>query len=505
MSDARRLVDKLWSYCNVLRDDGVGTIEYTEQLTYLLFLKMAHERETRRLKPERIVPPHCSWQRLLDADGDELEITYRHILEDLAREPGTLGTIFRKAQNRIQDPAKLKRLIVDLIDKENWSATGTDIKGDAYESLLAKGAEDIKSGAGQYFTPRALIQAMVDCVRPTVADMVVDPAAGTGGFLLAAHEFASRGAETLTPTERFHLREKFVHGVELVDGTARLAAMNLLLHGIGTPNGDSLIEVKDSLIADPGKRWSVVLSNPPFGRKSSLTMVGADGRETREDREIERQDFVVTTSNKQLNFLQHIATILDINGRAAVVLPDNVLFEGAAGETLRRRMLRDFDLHTMLRLPTGIFYAQGVKANVLFFDKRPAAEQPWTEKLWVYDLRTNQHFTLKQNPLLRRHLDDFVDCYAPGKPRSERVESERFRALTYDELISRDKANLDITWLRDESLEDIDNLQAPEVIAREIVEDLTAALAEFEAVAVALETSVGSQINDAPEPKLDEA
>jgi type I restriction enzyme M protein len=168
-------------------------------------------------------------------------------------------------------------------------------------------------------------------------------------------------------------------------------------------------------------------------------------------------------------------------------------------------MLRDFDLHTMLRLPTGIFYAQGVKANVLFFDKRPAAEHPWTEKLWVYDLRTNQHFTLKQNPLLRRHLDDFVDCYAPGKPRSERVESERFRALTYDELISRDKANLDITWLRDESLEDIDNLQAPEVIAREIVEDLTAALAEFEAVAVALETSVGSQINDAPEPKLDEA
>ncbi|MFI6331499.1 N-6 DNA methylase [Micromonospora chersina] len=489
MSDARRLVDKLWSYCNVLRDDGVGTIEYTEQLTYLLFLKMAHERETRPLKPERIVPAHCSWQRLLDAEGDDLEVTYRHILEDLARQPGTLGTIYRKAQNRIQDPAKLKRLIVDLIDKENWSAAGTDIKGDAYEELLSKGAEDIKSGAGQYFTPRAVIQAMVDCVQPTVRDTVVDPAAGTGGFLLAAHEYASRHAETLTPTERTHLRDTFLHGVELVDGTARLAAMNLLLHGIGTPNGDSLIEVKDALIADPGQRYSVVLSNPPFGRKSSLTMVGADGREAREEREIERQDFVVTTANKQLNFLQHIATILDINGRAAVVLPDNVLFEGGAGETLRRRLLRDFDLHTMLRLPTGIFYAQGVKANVLFFDKKPAAERPWTDRLWIYDLRTNQHFTLKQNPLRRHHLDDFVACYLPGKPRSERVETERFKSFTYEELLARDKVNLDITWLRDESLEDMENLPAPEVIAREIVEDLTAALAEFEAVAAALEAA----------------
>ncbi len=487
MTDARRLVDKLWSYCNVLRDDGVGTIEYTEQLTYLLFLKMAHEREHRALSPERIVPPQCSWQRLLDADGDDLEVTYRHILETLARQPGTLGTIFRKAQNRIQDPAKLKRLIVDLIDQENWSATGTDIKGDAYESLLSKGASDIASGAGQYFTPRSLIQAMVDCVQPSVRDSVIDPAAGTGGFLLAAHEHAAQHAETLTPKEREHLRDSFVHGVELVDGTARLAAMNLYLHGIGSPRGESLIEVKDALIAAPRERYSVVLSNPPFGRKSSITMVGADGRESREDREIERQDFVVTTSNKQLNFLQHIATILDINGRAAVVLPDNVLFEGGAGETLRRRILRDFDLHTMLRLPTGIFYAQGVKANVLFFDKRPAAEQPWTERLWVYDLRTNQHFTLKQNPLRRQHLDEFVASYAACKPRSERVESERFRAFPYEEVVARDKANLDITWLRDESLEDMDNLPAPEVIAREIVEDLTAALVEFEAVAAALE------------------
>jgi len=328
---------------------------------------------------------------------------------------------------------------------------------------------------------------LVDCVDPTPADTVVDPAAGTGGFLLTAHAHAQRDAGKLTPDERAHLRDKFVSGIELVDGTARLAAMNLLLHGIGKPNGPSLIEAKDSLIADPGQRYSVVLSNPPFGRKSSITMVGADGREAREDREIERPDFVVTTSNKQLNFIQHIATILKINGRAAVVLPDNVLFEGGAGETIRRRLLRDFDLHTILRLPTGIFYAQGVKANVLFFDKKPAGDRPWTEKLWVYDLRTNMHFTLKQNRLQRHHLDEFVASYAPGKPREDRVESERFHSFTYDELIARDKANLDITWLRDDSLEDLDNLPAPEVIAREIVEDLTAALAEFEAVAAALE------------------
>ena len=475
MSEPRRLVDKLWSYCNVLRDDGVGVIEYTEQLTYLLFLKMAHERATRKLNPQQIVPADYSWQRLLDAEGTELEVVYTEILVGLAQQPGTLGTIFRKAQNRIQDPAKLKRLIVDLIDQENWSASGTDLKGDAYEELLSKGASDKGSGAGQYFTPRDLIAGIVDVIDPKPGDTIVDPACGTGGFLLVAHEHAARGAESLTPTLRAHLRDKFASGFELVDGTARLAAMNLLLHGIGTADGGSLIEVRDALIADPGERWSVVLSNPPFGTSSSVP--------------VERQDFVVTTSNKQLNFLQHIMTILDINGRAAVVLPDNVLFEGGAGETLRRKLLADYDLHTMLRLPTGIFYAQGVKANVLFFDKKPASERPWTSKLWVYDLRTNQHFTLKQSPLRRHHLDDFVASYLPGKDRAERVESERWKSFAHDELIARDKVNLDITWLRDQSLEDVDNLPAPEVIAREIVEDLTAALVEFEAVTAALEAA----------------
>ena len=466
----------------------MSTIDYTEQLTYLLFLKMAHERETRPLNPETIVPADCSWQRLLDTDGDELEVTYRTILETLAKQPGTLGVIFRKAQNKIQDPAKLKRLIADFIDKENWSATGVDIKGDAYEGLLAKGAEDIKSGAGQYFTPRTLISAMVDCVQPTVADTVVDPACGTGGFLLSAYEYAARDAENLTPDEKAHLREGFVHGVELVDGTARLAAMNMLLHGMSRADGPSLIDVKDALTADPGDRWSVVLANPPFGTKSATKMIGEDGKTTTSNLEIVRDDFWVTTANKQLNFVQHIKTILNINGRAGVVLPDNVLFEGGAGETLRKRLLKEFDVHTLLRLPTGIFYAGGVKANVLFFDKRPASDTPWTEKLWVYDFRINQHFTMKQNPLRRKHLDEFVECYMPGRPRGERVESERFKAFTYDELMARDKANLDLVWLKDDSIEDAADLPAPEVLAREIVAELEVAVGEFAAIAEALDS-----------------
>lgn len=504
MTDAKRLVDKLWAFCDVLRDDGVGVLEYTEQLTYLLFLKMAHERATRDLAPQKILPDEFSWQRLLDKKGIELEAEYTKMLLELGRRDGVIGTIFRKAQNRIQDPAKLQRLIHDLINKENWSASGTDINGDAYEALLAKGASDKGSGAGQYFTPRPLIQTIVDVVDPTVGDTVTDPACGTGGFLLMAHENARQDAASLTPTQKQHLRDGFIHGGELVDGTARLAAMNLLLHGVGSYDGPSPIDVRDSLANDPGRRWSVVLTNPPFGRKSSVTTFYGDDGETSENTVIERSDFVATTSNKQLNFLQHIMTILEVNGRAAVVLPDNVLFEGGAGETIRRKLLDGYDLHTMLRLPTGIFYAQGVKANVLFFDRKKANPgQHWTEKLWVYDLRTNQHFTLKQNPLQRRHLDEFFECYKRREPRSSRIESERFRAFTYDEIVARDKANLDITWLKDDSLTDLDSLPSPEVIAREIVEDLTAALAEFETVAAALEAQLVPAQIPAPSDPVD--
>lgn len=489
-AETQRLVTKLWNYCDVLRDDGVSTIDYVEQLTFLLFLKMGHERATRKVFPDLALKPvGDAWQSLLDMDGQDLEDEYNHVLREFGQRKDTLGIIFRKAQNRVQDPAKLKKLIVDLIDREQWSSQGVDVKGDAYEELLAKGAEDVKSGAGQYFTPRGLIAAMVDCVQPGPDDTICDPACGTGGFLLAAHHYIeSHHPRDLTPEQRDGLVGGGISGIELVDGTARLAAMNMLLHGIGKPDGRSLIEVRDALAEPPRTYPSVVLANPPFGRRSSITVVGEGGQATREDIEYSRQDFWVTTKNKQLNFIQHIASMLGIPGRAAVVVPDNVLFEGGAGETIRRRLLKQFDVHTLLRLPTGIFYAGGVKANVLFFDKKPARpDEPWTSTLWVYDFRTRQHFTLKQNRLTREHLDDFVKCYRPGEARGSRIETERFKPFSYDELTARDKANLDITWLKDPSLEDSDSLLPPAVIAREIADDLAAALAEFTAIAEALE------------------
>jgi len=491
-SPAKQLVDKLWAYCNVLRDDGVGTVDYTDQLTYLLFLKMANERETNPLLPEQIVPTECSWQRLLDVDGAELENVYVEILDTLSKQPGVLGTIYRKAQNKIQDPAKLKRLIVELIDKENWSGTGVDIKGDAYEALLAKGAEDMKSGAGQYFTPRPLIAAMVDVLQITADDTVHDPACGSGGFLLSAYEHAAH-SDSLTPTQKEHLQTKFASGTELGNGPARLASMNMILHGMGKANGASPIEVRDSLTADPGKRYSVILANPPFGTKSSNTFVGADGKVSKGDLEIVRDDFWVTTSNKQLNFVQHIKTIMTINGRAAVVLPDNVLFEGGAGETVRQRLLKEFDLHTILRLPTGVFYAGGVKANVLFFDKKPAGDKPWTQETWVYDFRTNMHFTQKTKSLKRADLEDFVQSYMPGE-RNKRVESERFKRFGLEEIVSRDKTNLDIIWLKDESIVDAADLPAPDVIAEEIMDSLQSALNEIQAVLESLRPSSNDEI-----------
>ncbi|CAN5448463.1 class I SAM-dependent DNA methyltransferase [soil metagenome] len=484
MSNSNQLVQKLWNFCNVLRDDGVSTIEYVEQLTFLLFLKMADERQRAGLG--EVVPIGLDWQSLLDRDGDDLEVHYRHILESLGKQTGTLGTIYRKAQNRIQDPAKLRRLVVSLINEETWTAVDADLKGDAYEGLLQKGAEDTKSGAGQYFTPRPLVRAMMACLRPTPGEMIADPACGTGGFLLAAHEWiVDRHIAEMDADDKRFLRDEAMHGWEIVDGTARLCAMNLLLHGIGTPSGKSLVTVADALRGDPGLRVDVIAANPPFGRKSSMTMVNEAGEAEREDLVVVRDDFWASTSNKQLNFLQHIKTMLKIGGRAAVVLPDNVLFEAGAGETIRRRLLAECDVHTILRLPTGIFYAQGVKANVVFFDRKPAAADPWTKTTWVYDLRTNMHFTLKTKTLQYADLAEFVESYSP-EGRGSRVESERFRRFTYDELMARDKANLDITWLRDESLEDSSNLQAPGVLAAEIVEELEAALAQFSELAASL-------------------
>ena len=389
------LIQRLWNYCNVLRDDGLSYGDYVEQLTYLLFLKMADEQTKPPFSRPRFIREGLDWPSLVARDGDELEVQYRHILEELGRGDGMLGVVFRKAQNRIQDPAKLRRLIVDLIDRERWMALDADVKGDAYEGLLQKNAEDVKRGAGQYFTPRPLIRGIVEAMDPGPGMTICDPACGTGGFLLAAHEYISRNNQYLDPDEKRHLRFDALRGTDIVDSVARLCVMNLLLHGIGSEDAESPITVDDSLKGDPGERYEMVLTNPPFGKKSSMTVVNTEGDTEREDLVIVRDDFWATTSNKQLNFLQHVKTLLAINGRAAIVVPDNVLFEGGAGETVRRKLLHECDVHTLLRLPTGIFYAQGVKANVLFFDRKPASETPWTRTLWVYDLRTNMHFTLK--------------------------------------------------------------------------------------------------------------
>lgn len=492
MSTPTTIIDRVWNYCNVLRDDGVSYGDYLEQLTYLLFLKMDAENVELLGKPSA-VPPEYSWASLRDLSGADLENHYRTILAELGKGAGLIPTIFRKAQNKIQDPAKLRRLI-KLIDGETWLGMDLDIKGEIYEGLLEKNAQDTKSGAGQYFTPRPLIKAIVDVMRPEPGMTICDPACGTGGFLLAAHDYVARQYGPLTREQWDHLRHQALHGWEIVDNTARLCVMNLYLHGIGANGGQngaggrSPIHVDDSLAADPGDRFDMILTNPPFGKKSSVTYVTEKGERKRESTLVVRDDFWVSTSNKQLNFVQHVKTLLKLHGRAAVVVPDNVLFEGGAGEVVRRKLLHECDVHTLLRLPTGIFYAQGVKANVIFFDRKPASETPWTKTLWIYDLRTNQHFTLKTNPLKREDLDEFVACYNPEKrfqrtpTWSEQNPDGRWRAFTYEELLARDKVNLDIFWLRDESLEDSANLPDPDVLAAEIVEDLEAALAQFKSI-----------------------
>ena len=483
MTNPQQLVQKLWNYCNILRDDGLSYGDYVEQLTFLLFLKMADEQSRPPFKKVSAVPKDYDWPSLMAKDGDELETHYRHVLETLGKRTGMLGIIFRKAQNKIQDPAKLRRLIVDLIDKEQWSSLDADVKGDAYEGLLQKNAEDVKGGAGQYFTPRALIAAIVDVMSPQPGQTICDPACGTGGFLLAAYTYLSNQKRSpLDRAQKKALKSGTFQGIELVDSVTRLCAMNMLLHGIGGDSDDDLpVITKDALAGKHGE-YEMVLANPPFGKKSSVTIVNEVGEQSKESLVINRDDFWASTSNKQLNFLQHIFTILKQHGRAAVVLPDNVLFEGGAGEIIRRELLKQADVHTLLRLPTGIFYAQGVKANVLFFDRKPAQEKPWTEKLWIYDLRTNKHFTLKESTLKRSDLDDFVTSYNP-KNRHERKETERFKAFSYKEITKRDKANLDIFWLKDDALEDSANLPAPEVIAADITADLEAALEQFSEIA----------------------
>ena len=489
-SDSARIVQKLWSYCNVLRDDGLSYQDYLEQLTTLLFLKMADER-AELTGEEQPIPQGYRWSDLAgpQMEGTKLEAHYIETLRVLGEQAGMLGLIFRKSQNKIQDPAKLRQLIVELIGKEQWLGMSADLKGDAYEGLLEKNAEDTKSGAGQYFTPRALIDAIVESIQPSPGEIICDPACGTGGFLLSVHEYLASHSD-LDRDDKHHLRFDALRGVELVDGVTRLCAMNLYLHGIG-PYDDDIeppVRTDDALRNEPTTHFDVVVTNPPFGKKSSITVINEEGESERHSVTYSRPDFWTTTSNKQLNFLQHIKSLLKINGRAAVVLPDNVLFEGGAGETVRRKLMDECELHTVLRLPTGVFYSQGVKANVLFFERRPASETPWTKEVWFYDFRTNMHFTLKQNRLSRADMDEFVKCFNPADRHdrtstwSEESPDGRWRPYSYEEIVSRDKASLDIFWLRDESLEDSANLPEPHVLAEEIADDLRASLEQIEGI-----------------------
>jgi type I restriction enzyme M protein len=485
------IVSKVWSFCHTLRDDGVGYGDYLEQLTYLIFLKMADEYGRAPYNRDVGIPAEYNWQSLRPKRGAELEVHYVKLLRELGGRSGMLGQIFTKAQNKIQDPAKLYRLI-DMINDTDWVTLGADVKGDIYEGLLEKNAEDTKSGAGQYFTPRALIKAMVACVRPEPNKTIGDPACGTGGFFLAAYDFLVANYP-LDRAQKAFLKHNTFAGNEIVSGTRRLCLMNMFLHNIGEMEGDSPVSSNDSLVADDGRRFHYVLANPPFGKKSSMSFTNDEGEQERDDLTYNRQDFWATTSNKQLNFVQHIHTILRSDGKAAVVVPDNVLFEGGAGETVRQKLLETTDLHTILRLPTGIFYAQGVKANVLFFDNHPAGKDPWTKEVWVYDYRTNVHHTLKKKPLRFEDLADFIACYNPTNrhKRQETWEAQtnpdgRWRKFSYEEIVARDKTSLDIFWLKDQSLADLDNLPEPDDLAAEIVENLEAGLASFRGILAAL-------------------
>ncbi len=483
--NASSLVQKVWNYCHTLRDDGVGYGDYLEQLTYLLFLKMAYEYSQEPYNRATQVPETHNWATLCNKTGEKLEDHYRHVLKTLGGEPGMLGAIFYKSENKIPDPAKLAR-IIKMIDEESWLGLDSDTKGDLYEGLLQKNAEDTKSGAGQYFTPRAIINAMMACVRPEPMKTIADPACGTGGFFLSAYNWISQGK--LNTRQKKFLRDETFHGNEIVPSTRRLCLMNLFLHNIGDIEGEPEVKRADALLKKPDVQFDYVLANPPFGKKSSMTITNAEGEEDKDSLTYERQDFWATTTNKQLNFLQHIVTMLKTTGKAAVVLPDNVLFEGGTGERIRRKWMETCDLHTILRLPTGIFYANGVKANVVFFDSAPRDGKTHTKGIWYYDLRTNKHFTLKQRPLSLNDLQDFIQCYNPEN-RAERKETERFKYFKYEDLIARDKASLDIFWLKDDSLDNLDNLPAPAILQQEIIDHLEAALASFRDVAEGLTTN----------------
>ena len=484
--NAQNLIAKVWDYANILRDSGVSYTDYVAQLSYLLFLKMESEIASVNPSAKSMIPKEFRWEILKKLDGLELESAYSRALSELSKQSGIVGTIYQKAQNKINEPAKLKRLI-SLVDGETWLGLSVDVKGAIYEGLLAKNATETKAGAGQYFTPRVLCESIVRLMRPKPEMSVCDPACGTGGFLLAAYSYMkaqSKDSEVLRS-----LREDKLYGKDITPLVVSLCAMNLFLHGLGIGFDNNkaqrpLVIEGDSLLELGNTRFDMILTNPPFGKKSSTKIMGEDGSVKRTSETYTREDFIATTSNKQLNFLQHIMSLLKIGGKAAVVLPDNVLFEGGAGERVRKRLLSEFNLHTILRLPTGIFYAQGVKANVLFFDKyEPLSKGLRTDKVWVYDLRSNVNLSLVSNPLSAEHLSDFEKCFCADNF-DGRVESERFRAFSAESILARDKSNLDIFWLKDESLGDLEVLPAPSEIATMIKSDLQSAMREFDSIVV---------------------
>lgn len=456
------LIKKVGNIANVMAAAGVGFTDYITQLTYILFLKMDEEKEEMGL--ESTIPDGYKWKDLVNLNGTDLIEKYEEILRELAKEEGLIGTIFTKAANKIDSPVKLAK-IIGMVKSENWYMMEGDLKGAIYESILEKNGQDKKSGAGQYFTPRALIQAMVDVTDPKITETVADPACGTAGFLLAAYEHMKKQAKN--SNQLTNLKNNALFGADNTPLVVTLASMNLYLHDIGTHT--SPIVCQDSLLDTSDKMYDVILANPPFGtRPQGSGEVSAV-----------RSDFIKTSDN-QVNFLQHIMSIVKTGGRVAVVLPDNVLTDGNATAKVRQKLLKDFNLHTILRLPTGIFYANGVKTNVLFFEKGKS-----TEDIWVYDYRTGVKHTLVQKPLTREHLDDFVSCYCSGHIQdrvptySNENTNGRWRKFTKDEVYSRDQLKLDFKWIISE--EDDDRTLA-EIISqiKEESANIAKAVAELE-------------------------
>lgn len=426
------LTKKVWTLATTLAGQGIGFTDYITQLTYLLFLKM-DEENVETFGEKSAIPEGYRWNDLIALEGLDLTKQYEDTLKKLSEEEKLIGTIFTKAQNKIDKPVYLKK-VISLINENQWLLMDGDVKGAIYESILEKNGQDKKSGAGQYFTPRSLIQTMVDVTRPKITETVCDPACGTGGFLLAAYDYMKEQSQD--KDKRSFLKDKALHGFDNTALVVTLASMNLYLHGVGTDR--SPVVCQDSLEKAPDTLVDVILANPPFGTRPAGSV------------DINRSDFYVETKNNQLNFLQHIMVMLKNGGRAAVVLPDNVLFEGNAGEIIRKELLKNFNLHTILRLPTGIFYAQGVKANVLFFSKGTP-----TQDVWFFDYRTDIKHTLATNPMQRQHLDEFVECYQADNRanRKETYDAEtnpngRWRKYSINEILERDKTSLDISWIK---------------------------------------------------------